>query len=359
MKVKAALTQVGAYNPPLEMRVERDYLLLDFNESTQPPGDAVREAMRSYIEQGRMRVYPSYSRFMKALSAYAGVPEEQVIATNGSDSAIQLIVNTILEPGDEMILPMPGFIVTDLVARCAGAEVISPRYRGRELAFPYEEVLAAVTPRTRLIVVINPNNPTGTSPTLEQVEGLLQRHRDIAVMVDEAYYEFSGNTAAPLLARYDNLVITRTFSKAFALAGLRLGYALGSPAFVRELHKVRIPYDVNALAVVAAEASLANPAPWRSYVAEVMTQAKPMVERFFDEHGVDYVRGDANFMLVRPGDAGPAYEHLKAHGILVRPQRAPIADTFRMSVGTVTDMRRFMEVFSQYLSAGVAARHRA
>src|SRR3989304_2465606 len=103
-----------------------------------------------------------------------------------------------------MILPMPGFFVTELVARCAGAEVVSPRYRGRELAFPFEEVVAAVTPRTRLIVVINPNNPTGTSPTLAQVESLLQSHPDIAVMVDEAYYEFSGQTAASLLKRFDN-----------------------------------------------------------------------------------------------------------------------------------------------------------
>ncbi len=143
------------------------------------------------------------------------------------------------------------------------------------------------------------------------------------------------------------------------MAGLRLGYALGHPAFIAELHKIRIPYDVNAVAVAAGEALLDDPAPWRAYVDEVMQRAKPMVERFFDEHGVDYVRGEANFMLVRPGDVAEAYEHLKANGILVRPQRPPAEDCFRMSVGTVADMQRFMSAYTAYLASHPPGRQRA
>ncbi len=355
MKVRAAIQTMGAYNPPLEGRTERDYLLLDFSESTLPPDAAVTEAIRGFIDAGRLRMYPSYGRFVEKLAGYTGTPPERIIVTNGSDAAIQLITHALLEAGDEMIMAKPGFFVTESCALSCGAQVVSPPYREPDMAFPIEEIVAAVTPRTRLIVVVSPNNPTGTSASLEQIERLLKGHPDIAVLVDEAYYEFSGCTAAPLLRRYDNLIVTRTFSKAFALAGLRLGYALSSAAFIAELHKIRIPYDVNALAVVAAEAQLDHPQSWQAYVDEVMHSAKPMVERFLGEHGVFYFPSDANFLLVRPDDVQACHAYLKAHDILVRPQRAPVADTFRMSIGTVAQMRRFMEVYSQYSGARVAA----
>jgi len=357
MKVRDAIARMTVYNPPLEGRVERDYLLLDFSESTQPPPPHVAEALKMYIDSGRLRIYPSYGRFAEKLAAYAGVRPEQVLLTNGSDSALQLITHVLLEEGDEMVMAKPGFFVTAACARSAGAQVIMPEYPRADMAFPLEAVLGAVTPRTRLIVVVSPNNPTGTTASLEQIETILRTHPDVPVLVDEAYYEFSGATAAPLVDRYDNLVITRTFSKAFALAGLRLGYALSNAAFIGELLKVRIPYDVNSLAVVAAEAQLDRPEAWQAYVAEVMQRAKPMVERFLREHGVFFYPSEANFLLARPDDAQAAAEYLKAHDILVRPQREPVADCFRMSIGTVAEMQRFMEVWARYPGARKAAAH--
>lgn len=358
IKVKEAVQKLEAYHPPLEMRVEKDYLLLDFNESTIPPHQGVTNALKDYLDAGKLRMYPTYGGFLDLLSAYTGIDQEQLILTNGSDSAIQIITQALLGPGDEMIMPAPGFSVIESSALAQGAKVISPPYRGPGMAFPQEEVLAAITPRTRLVVVIHPNNPTGTSPSLDQIEALLQAHPEIPVMVDEAYYEFTGVTAAGLLARHDNLVVIRTFSKAFAIAGLRLGYALSNKAFIKELSKLRIPYDVNAMAVVAGQALLENPAPWKAYVTEVMTRAKPMVERFFDEHGVDYVPGLANFMLVRPDNAGRAFDYLRDNGILVRPQRGAVSDCFRLSVGTMEEMRKFMLVYAEYLTGGEAKSQR-
>ena len=352
IKVKKHIRQLEAYHPPLDMRTERDYLLLDFNESTLPPDPNVIAAMREYVEQGQMRKYPAYGKFLSSLSAYTAVPEDHLIITNGSDSAIQLIMQALLGEGDEMILPSPGFSVIDLCARSQGARVLSPRYEGDQMAFPADGIRQAISPATRLVVIINPNNPTGTAPTLEQVESLLQAYPDVAFMVDEAYYEFSGFSVAGLISRFDNLIVIRTFSKAFAIAGLRLGYVLSNPEFIQDLYKIRIPYDVNAVAVIAAEALLKNQNPWRAYVEEVMSRAKPMVERFFDEHGVDYVKGAANFMLVRPDNVQAAFEYLKENGILVRPQRDSIADRFRMSVGTVEDMKTFMAVYARFLESG-------
>ncbi|MCH8888362.1 MAG: aminotransferase class I/II-fold pyridoxal phosphate-dependent enzyme [SAR324 cluster bacterium] len=348
MKVRSAIREMKAYSPPLEGRTEGDFLLLDFSESTLPPPEGVREAIKAFLDGRGVQVYPSYSAFEKQLTAYARVAPGQLIVTNGSDSAIQLITSALLSPGDEMIMAKPGFAVIENCAVSIGAKVVSPLYRPPEMAFPLEDLLAAVTERTALIVIINPNNPTGSLVTVEQIESVLSAFPEVAVMVDEAYYEFSGLTAVPLLERYGNLVITRTFSKAFALAGLRLGYALSNPDFITQLHKLRNPYNVNMLAVVAAGAQLAAPEGWKAYVTEVMERAKPRVERFLSEHGVAYYPSGGNFLLVRPDDPQAAADYLRQHGILVRPQRPPVEDTFRLSIGTAADMELFMEVFARY-----------
>ena len=347
MKVRAAVAAMEEYNPPLEGRTEADYLLLDFSESTQPPSPVVTAAMQAYLASGKARMYPAEGRLREKLAAYAGVRPEQVLPVNGSDSAIQLILRAVLDPGDEMVMAKPGFSVIVSTALGQGAKVVSPLYRP-DMSFPFDEVLAAVTPRTRLIVIVSPNNPTGTSVPIGQIEAIATRHPDVAVFVDEAYFEFSGKTAAPLLARYSNLVLSRTFSKAMALAGLRFGYALSNPEFIRQLAKLRIPYDVNSVAIAAAEASLDHPEGWRAYVREVMTEAKPMVERFLREHGATFFPSDANFLLVRCPDPAEAAAHLKSRGILVRPQKPPVGDCFRVSMGTVAEMRRLMQALSEY-----------
>ena len=348
MRVRKAVEQMGEYNPPIEMRAQQDYLLLDFSESTIPPSEAVVRAMQDYLKSGRVRMYPAYGDLAVKLAAYVGVGPENLLMTNGSDSAIQLILHAILDPGDEVILPKPYFHVIGATAESIGAHVVSPPY-GADFAFPFDAVVAAVTPKTRMIVVISPNNPTGTSATQGQIEALLKRYPDLCIFVDEAYYEFSGQTAVPLIAKYDNLVISRTFSKAMAMAGLRFGYAVSNPSFVRQMAKLRIPYDVNTVACVAAAASLDHPEPWRAYIAEVMTRAKPLVERFLDEHGIGYVKSDCNFMLVKDPAPNAVYEYLKDRGILIRPQRQ-LSDYFRVSIGTVAEMRRFLQVYSDYLA---------
>jgi histidinol-phosphate aminotransferase len=315
----------------------------------------VVEAMQRYLATGHVRMYPAEGPVREKLAAYVGVKPNEVLPTNGSDSAIQLILHSLLEAGDEMVMAKPGFFVILSTALSIGAKVVSPLYKP-DMSFPFEEVMAAITPKTRLIVIVSPNNPTGTSASLEQIEEIVRRNSGIPVYVDEAYHEFSGQTCVSLLAKYDNLVISRTFSKAMALAGLRFGYAVGRADYIEQLEKLRIPYDVNALALVAAEASLDHPEAWRAYVREVVEQSKPMTERFLREHGVAFYPSDANFLLVRSKDVAAATEFLRQRDILVRPQKPPVGDCFRVSMGTVAEMRRFMQAYSEYLQqAGAAA----
>ena len=349
MKVRDAILKLGSYTPPLKGRNPNNYLLLDFNESPVPPPSHVIDALVEFIEDNRLQAYPSYGDFLEQLAAYAQVSSNQLILTNGSDQAIDIILRALLNEGDEMILAKPGFAIFFQFAGTLGARVISPEFRS-DMGFPSEEIVNAVTPQTRLIVVINPNNPTGTLVNVEYIQHLLESFPEIAVLVDEAYFEFTLQTCSRLLEDHENLIITRTFSKAFALPSLRLGYAIAHKSFIEHLYKIRGPYDVNMIALVAARAQLIHPQPWQQIIREIMREAKPSLERFFEEQGITCFKGAANFMLVAPDNVAAAIDYLKAHKILVRPMHPPIAHTFRMSIGTLLQTRQFIEIFTDFLN---------
>ena len=202
-----------------------------------------------------------------------------------------------------------------------------------------------------MIVLINPNNPTGTSVSMEQIEDLLKSFPDIPVLVDEAYYKFTGETCVSLLSSHPNLIVIRTFSKALALPSLRLGYVITSPDFIFELQKIRGPYDVNVVAVLAAREQLNNPEHWQKMVKHLMDESKPAIEKYFDEQQVRYFSSKANFMLIEPYDVQQACKFLMENKILVRMMRPPIDHTFRMSLRTRPEMQRFMDVFTRFLNS--------
>ena len=219
MRIRSAIANMGIYKPPLEGRNPKEYLLMDFNESPEPPPPSVGRALQDYLVEGNLHVYPHYGSFCEELGQYVGVSADQLLLTNGSDQGIDVVLRCLLEPDTKLVMAMPGFTMFKQTVDTIGADFIEVPYPA-DFAFPYEKVRQAVNPHTRVIVVINPNNPTGTSAPLEQVEALLKEFPDCAVLVDEAYYEFTGQTCLHLLNQYPNLVVLRTFSKAFAIPAL-------------------------------------------------------------------------------------------------------------------------------------------
>jgi len=348
MKLKPQLKSMHAFQPPWQALDRRDYLRFDLGECTQPVPQHVRAALNELAHDG-LQLYPDYTAFMPKLAGYVGVDETQLLITNGSDQAISLLLRALLGEGDALLMAQPGFPIFMQAAALQGACVNNIPYCA-DLSFAEDAFLAAV-PDADVIVLINPNNPTGTALSLAQIEAVLQRAGpNKAVIVDEAYYEFTGITAVGLLDEYPNLIITRTFSKAFALASLRLGYIVADAALIHEFAKIRPPFDVNSAAVTAAAAQLEQPEYWQTYLREVMTVSKPLVQRFFADNQVRFYPGAAHFFLVEPDDRDAVVEHLKARKILVFPMRAPgIATTFRMSVGTERETRRFIEAYQAYL----------
>ncbi|MBF0277181.1 MAG: histidinol-phosphate aminotransferase family protein [SAR324 cluster bacterium] len=348
MKIRESILKLGNYKPPLEGRNPKDFLLMDFNESPLPPPAHVIEALVKYIQDNRLQTYPAYGDFLALLGDYVAIDPGHLMLTNGSDQGIDISLRALLNEGDEMLMAQPGFAMFFQIAGTLGARIVSPQYRS-DMSFPFEEIMEAVNPRTRLVVVINPNNPTGTSASLDQIRILLESFPETAILVDEAYFEFTQHTCLSLLSEHQNLIIVRTFSKAFAIPSLRLGYVIAHPSFIGQLYKIRGPYDVNMVSLVAARAQLEQPAKWQTMIQEIMEEAKPMLEQFFKEQGIRFYPGEANFMLVEPDNVKEVIEFLKNRKILVRPMRAPIAQTFRVSLGMTEQTQCFIDAYSDYL----------
>ena len=346
--IKGIIKKMSHYKPPLEGRASRDYLLLDFNERTTPPSPKVKEALMKFIESGRLQVYPEYGDLEERIAQYAGVKNGQAMVTNGGDQGIDIICRAHLSEGDKVIVPYPEFAMHYQSAGIQGAEILEPKYK-EEGVLPLGEILELMDDeKVKLIIFSNPNNPTGISTSVEDVEKILEKakEKDIALLHDEAYFEFSGITARDLVEKYDNLYIIRTFAKAFGLVSSRVGYVISQENNIQELLKIRGPYDVDMFAKTAVLAALDDIKYMEDYVKEVMEESKPKLEGFLKEKGVFFYPSRANYLLLKLPNAEQTIEGLKSEGILVRPKKSPDDKMcLRVSIGTVKDTAKFIEVF--------------
>ena len=215
------------------------------------------------------------------------------------------------------------------------------------MEFPLQAVLDAITPETRAVLLANPNNPTGTGVSLLGIERILHRARKAVVLVDEAYYEFSGVTALTEIERVPNLFVCRTFSKVFGMAAMRLGCLFSHPANIALLHKAQSPYSVNSLAVMAAQAAVEDTAYVENYVTEVLA-ARELLCVGLERLGISYVPSSANFVLARIGQrAIEVRDALRARGILVRDRSYEAPGGVRMTVGTREQTRHLLAALEE------------
>jgi histidinol-phosphate aminotransferase len=330
--------------------VDRSELIrLDRNESTRPLSPHLASALTEHLTVHGVHSYPDVEELTAAIASYCRVSDSEVLATNGSDQAIDLCLRAFLRPGDTMLVARPEFAIFGHTAGLLEATIRGVSF-GPDLEFPYDDFASALTTRPDLIVFINPNNPTGTPVDLSFVEKTASAWPDVPVIVDEAYFEFTGATAVPLIETYPNLIVLRTFSKAFAMAGLRLGYVVANPDVVNELAKLRNPFDINALAAVAGRVQLSRPDEMRAYVRQLTTVVKPATVDFFRQRGVPIWPGAANFVVVRPLDADATITALRDAGILVRRMGGPLlTGTLRMSIGTSDEMTHVLDVFESIM----------
>jgi len=350
--VKERIKKMSHYKPPLEGRSEKEYLLLDFNERTTEPSEKIKEALKKFLDSDRLQVYPEYGDLEAKIAEYVGVPTGEIMVTNGGDQGIDIICRAHLDTGDKVIIPFPAFAMHYQSAGIQGAEILESAYNKDTGEFPLKETLDLTSQNEgiKLIILCNPNNPLGSSIPIPDVEKILKKAKGkkIAVLHDEAYFEFSGITVKDLIEKYDNLYIMRTFAKAFGLVSTRAGYLISREENIQELLKIRGPYDVNMFAKTAILAALEDTKCMEDYVKEVMEKSKPKLERFLKEKGIFFYPSATNFLFLKVSNPQEIIESLKSKGILVRPKKGPDGkEGIRVSVGTLEDTERFVRAFSE------------
>jgi histidinol-phosphate aminotransferase len=337
---RKAVQQMKPYSPPTAGRADK--LRLDFNENTIGCSPMVAEFLRTRITDGLLSIYPEYNDAKRELTSYFGTREGEMLLTNGTDEAIQVLINTFVDDGDEILILQPSYAMYRFYAELAGAPIREVQYRAETLAFPLEELFDAITSQTRAILISNPNNPTGTAVKPDVVEQILARAPYAAVLIDEAYFEFFGWTALPLIRERPNLFVSRTFSKAYGMASMRLGCLFSNPDNITLMRKAQSPYSVNMLAALAARVAVNDREYVSNYVKEVLA-ARDLLYSGLQQLGVPFYRSEGNFVLVRFGArATEVREKLAAAGVLVRDRSYELAGCVRVTVGTREQTARFL-----------------
>lgn len=337
LRPRPAVEKMAPYHPPTGGR--GDKLRLDFNENTIGCSEQVTQFLVEHLVENDLAVYPEYNEARKELAAYFKVGENEFALTNGTDEAIQVLINTYVDDDDEVLILKPAYAMYKFYAEVAGAQVREIAYRPGTLAFPLQELLGAIQPSTKAILISNPNNPTGTGVDLDGVVRILKRAPHAAVLIDEAYYEFSGVTALGMLRDYPNLFVSRTFSKVYGMAALRIGCLFTQAANVEWLRKAQSPYSVNSLAVLAARAAIRDPQFIERYVGEVLA-ARELLYVGLEKLNIPYIKSQGNFVLTQMGDrAIEIRDGLRDRGVLVRDRSYEIPGCVRITVGTRPQMR--------------------
>jgi histidinol-phosphate aminotransferase len=345
----------------IESRGEEVYKL-DWNEADTIPSPAVMRAVQELLQNPHsIHWYPEATsrEIIAALAKYSGVPAENVLITHGSDLAHELLATCFVRPGDKVLMVTPSYDNFRAAVEQRGAQTVKFKYLGTA-AFPVAEFAEALRQHTpRLAYIVNPNNPIGYTLGIDTIKQLLDCCSLLStiLIIDEAYFEFCGITAADLVTRFPHLVVTRSFSKAFGLAGLRLGYLLASIRIMSVLNRANNPKSVTSFAKVGALAALRDLAFMQDYVEEV-TSCRSAYEKLFKHHGIKYYPSASNFILFQCDDPKALVRSLEDRNIFVRDRTSQFDGVghVRISVGGKESTAAALAALDEYFSSGGPSR---
>lgn len=344
LPVREAILRRHTYEAPAEGRSGK--LRLDFNENTAGCSPSVPRALAKLAPR-QIAMYPEYQPSIKRLAKYFQVRPDELLLTNGGDDALRVFFDTFVDTRSSILICEPTFPMYRYWAEIAGATLITQRY-GREMEFPLEPVLAALRKKPRVLFIANPNNPTGTLIHEKELRCILRAATHTAVVMDEAYAEFSGFTAVPWIRRYPQLFVARTFSKVTGLAALRLGAVIASRNSLALLRRAMPPFPVNLAALIAAEAAIADRTSLRKYIQNIKHFRSWLAARL-RTLGVRSFPSAGNFLLADFGPHGPKlFRNLEKKGILLRDRSKDMGAGFvRITIGTSAEMQRLMHAIQK------------
>jgi histidinol-phosphate aminotransferase len=338
---------------PVEMGYAEDALRLDRGESAYPPSPATLQAMMASLSKANRYPLILSKPLLEALAGYANVAPAQIALGNGSDDLIENVIKAFSAPGDRIVAPLPTFPWYAMCTRLHGREFVAMP-RDARFECNTEGLLAAASDAT-IVFLANPNNPTGNTTPREQLQRFIERTTAL-VVVDECYYEFCGESVADLTATHDNLIVLRTFSKGFALAGLRIGYAIANSENANAMRRAAQLFAVNAVAQAGALAALADLDYYRARIAETIAEREALATSV-SGLGLHVYPSKTNFLLVSAKslgiEAASIGKALMASGVFVQDcVRFPGVDThcFRLSVCDTSDRQRLLIAMDDALS---------
>jgi histidinol-phosphate aminotransferase len=345
LPTRQAILDRRTYEPPGEGRANK--LRLDFNENTAGCSPAVRRALAKLTPK-LLSMYPEYDRGTRRLARHFKVSPEELLLTNGGDDALRLFFDAFVDAGTSVVICEPTFPMYRYWGEVAGAKIEVERY-GPAMEFPLDAVLKALTARPRVLFLCNPNNPTGTLLEKSVIETILKPATHTAVVVDEAYAEFSGFTVIPWINQYPQLFVARTFSKAAGLAGLRLGAVIACAKSLAILRRATAPFPVNVAALAAAEAAVGDSKTMKLYVKNIL-RTRAWFEKELSKLSVKTWPSAGNFLLA---DFGPGASEMCAQlfqkGVLLRDRAKDIGPGIvRVSIGTQNEMERLLKLIKRY-----------
>jgi len=347
VRPRRAVERLKPYRPPREGREGK--LRLDFNENTVGCAPQVVQALRRKLNGDWLSRYPEYEEARKKLAQYFGVSPDELLLANGTDDAIKMVCDTFVRQGDYLVVPAPTFPVYEFFHSVAGGQTKRVRY-DENFNLTADMLLGGVSKRTRWMAIANPNNPTGTIVSQPDLRRILKEAPDVLVLVDEAYVDFSGQTVLPWIRKYRNLVVTRTFSKAFGLAGLRLGCILTNVDIADPMRRAQNPFAVNSLALAGALEAIKHEKFVARYAREVCANRDRLC-RYFKSAGIPCVPSYSNFVLARVGArASEIALKLRDQDILVRDWSYDprLKGYLRFTVGSTAQTRRLIQGLSQF-----------
>lgn len=355
--------ELGQFKPyvpgkPIE-EVKREYGLdeiikLASNENPLGPSPMAMEAIRKAVKD--IHLYPESTaiELKRDLAQHLKVRDENLVVGNGAEELLMLIAQTLINEGDEVIVASPSFGIYNTTTGLMGAKVISVPYEDKN--YDFDGIVKAVTDKTKLIYICNPNNPTGNIVTKSELNDFVKKiPNDIVLILDEAYYEYAIiNKEYPdslvYLQSRPNTVILRTFSKVCGIAGVRVGYLITSKQIAEEMNKVKLTFDVNRLAQEAARGALKDREHIKKTV-ELNYKSLGLMEKFFNEKGLEYFKSNANFMFVNVKQHSKIiFEELMKKGIIIRPGYFwGWENWIRVSTGTEAQVHRFIKCLGEIL----------
>jgi histidinol-phosphate aminotransferase len=335
LPVRETILNRQTYEAPAEGRAGK--LRLDFNENTSGCSPAVKRALAKLTTK-QLAMYPEYQAPARRIARYFGIRPQELLLTNGGDDALRVFFDTFVEAGSSILICEPTFPMYRYYAEIYGARIAALRY-GSEMEFPLAGVIAALRKKPRVLFIANPNNPTGTLLQKEELRKILKAATHTAVVMDEAYAEFSGFSVVRWIKKYPQLFVARTFSKVAGLAALRLGAVIACKESLALVRRAMSPFPVNLAALVAANAALNDRATMQRYVNGVK-RLRAWFAAELEKFGVKTYPSAGNFLLANFGPSGLAlFKKLERQGILLRERSKDIEPGFvRITIGTPSEM---------------------